>query len=113
LGALGPRGFGFVLSVVSVMQLFSSEGKVFWLFPTPHKQFVVGPFLNRDHYACFIELVLTMARLLAAGTGPRRRCRICAGTPFRESADPVRRWSTIEAEICIASREDMAVHRVN
>ena len=53
--------FGFALSVVSVVQLFSSGGEVFWLFPTQYKEFVVGPFLNRDHYACFIELVLPLA----------------------------------------------------
>lgn len=53
--------FGFVLSVVSVAQLFSSDGKVFWLFPTAYKEFVVGPFVNRDHYACFIELLLPLA----------------------------------------------------
>ncbi len=53
--------FGFALSVVSVAQLFSSGGKVFWLFPTACKEFVVGPFPNRDHYAAFIELVLPLA----------------------------------------------------
>jgi O-antigen ligase len=53
--------FGFVVAIESVMQLFSSDGKVFWMFPTAYKEFVVGPFLNRDHYACFIELVLPLA----------------------------------------------------
>ncbi len=53
--------FGFALSILSVAQLFSSDGKVFWLFPTDYKEFVMGPFLNRDHYACFIELVLPLA----------------------------------------------------
>jgi O-antigen ligase len=64
--------FGFALSVVSVVQLFTSDGKVFWLFPTPYKDFVVGPFLNRDHYACFIELVLPLA-VVEAFLSRRRR----------------------------------------
>ncbi len=55
------RYFGFVVSVVSVVQLLTSEGKVFWLFPTRFAELPVGPFLNRDHYACFIELVLPLA----------------------------------------------------
>ena len=53
--------FGFALSVVSVAQLFSSQGKVFWLFQTEYTEFVVGPFLNRDHYCAFIELLLPLA----------------------------------------------------
>ena len=57
--------FGFALSVVSVVQMFTFEGKVFWLFPVEETGFVVGPFLNRDQYACFIELVLPLAVLEA------------------------------------------------
>lgn len=51
--------FGFVVGVVSVTQFFTSEGKIFWMFPTPYQ--VIGPFLNRDHYASFIALVLPLA----------------------------------------------------
>ena len=56
--------FGFVLSVISVAQLFSSQGKVFWLFSTQYPD-VVGPFLNRDHYSAFIELLLPLAAVQA------------------------------------------------
>ena len=57
--------FGFGLSVISVAQLFSSQGKVFWLFQTQYTEFVVGPFLNRDHYCAFIELLLPLAAVQA------------------------------------------------
>ena len=53
--------FGFALSVVSLVQLFTAQGKIFWLFATEYKDSVMGPFLNRNHYACFIELVLPLA----------------------------------------------------
>ena len=69
--------FGFALSVVSVVQLFTSDGKVFWLFPTQYKDFVVGPFLNRDHYACFVELVLPLA-VVEAFLSRRRRVAYAA-----------------------------------
>ena len=53
--------FGFALSVVAVMQFFTSPGKVFWLFQSEYQEGVLGPFVSRDHYAAFIELVLPIA----------------------------------------------------
>lgn len=69
--------FGAALSVVSVLQLFTSEGKIFWLFESGYNDMVLGPFINRDHYAAFIELLLPLALFEAfasdeftlAGTG--------------------------------------------
>jgi O-antigen ligase len=52
--------FGFLLSVVASLQIFSS-GRIFWVFDTPYEDTVLGPFVNRDHYAAFIELVLPFA----------------------------------------------------
>ena len=51
--------FGFALSVLSVVQYFTSPGKIFGIFPVDYAN--VGPFLNRDHYATFIELILPLA----------------------------------------------------
>lgn len=62
--------FAFVLSVVSVVQYFSQDGKIFWLFPTGESA-VLGPFVNRDQYAAFIEMVLPLALLQALGGGSR------------------------------------------
>ena len=47
--------FGFVLSVVSVVQYFSSNGKIFWFYPT-YDPAVLGPFVSRDRYAAFMEM---------------------------------------------------------
>ena len=63
--------FGFVLSAVSVLQFFTSPGKVFWLFQSPYTEDVLGPFVSRDHYAAFIELVLPIA--LFEALSDRRR----------------------------------------
>jgi O-antigen ligase len=53
--------FGFVIGVVSVLQFFTSPGKVFWLFESEYQADVLGPFVSRDHYAAFIELILPIA----------------------------------------------------
>jgi hypothetical protein len=54
-------GGGCALAVLATVQMFTSGGKVFWIFPTGYKDFVMGPFLNRDHYSAVIELVLPVA----------------------------------------------------
>lgn len=53
--------FGFAVGVVSVIQFFTSNGKVFWVFSAQYADQALGPFVNRDHYASFIALVLPLA----------------------------------------------------
>jgi hypothetical protein len=62
--------FAFVLSVLSVVQYFSADGKIFWLFPT-YDSAALGPFVNRDQYAAFIEMVLPLALYEALGLRSR------------------------------------------
>lgn len=75
--------FTFGLSIISVLQFFTSPGKVYWLFESGYKSEVLGPFVNRDHYAAFIELVFPIA-LFEAFTNRRRTvlCAAIAGTMF-------------------------------
>ncbi len=49
------------LAAVGILQWFTAGGRVFWIFATPYDSEVMGPFLNRDHYAVFVELVLPIA----------------------------------------------------
>jgi O-antigen ligase len=53
--------FAVALSVLGSIQMLTSEGRVFWLFPVENKEFVVGPFVYHTQYAGFIELVLPLA----------------------------------------------------
>jgi O-antigen ligase len=53
--------FAVALSVLGSIQMLTSGGRVFWLFPTEYKAFVVGPFVYHTQYAGFIELVLPLA----------------------------------------------------
>lgn len=52
--------FGAAVSLVTVVQYFTSEGKVFWLFPTGQER-VLGPFLYKNQCAAFLELVFPLA----------------------------------------------------
>ena len=57
--------FSAGLSVVSTVQMFTSGGRVFWSFPTGYNDFVLGPFVYRNQYAAFIELMLPIPLFLA------------------------------------------------
>jgi O-antigen ligase len=75
--------FGGALSVVSVTQLFTSPGNIFWIFPTPYRDQVMGPFVSRDQYAAFIELVLPLAMFEAVrGRRYRTAYALVAGLLF-------------------------------
>lgn len=53
--------FAFLVAILATVQTFTSEGQVFWFFPTPYTDYVMGPFVSRNDYAAFIEAVLPMA----------------------------------------------------
>jgi hypothetical protein len=53
--------FGFAIGALAILQYFTSPGKIFWLFEYEYGVGAQGPFLNRDHYAAFIELILPIA----------------------------------------------------
>lgn len=52
--------FGFAVSLLAVVQYFTSGGKIFWLFPTPYLR-TLGPFLYKNECAAFLELVFPLA----------------------------------------------------
>jgi O-antigen ligase len=53
--------FAVVIAVEAILQKFASNGKVLWLISARRPEAVMGPFLNYDHYAAFVELVLPIA----------------------------------------------------
>lgn len=58
-------GFSAVLGAQALIQLFTSRGKVFWLFDSGYDSDVLGPFVYHNKYAQFVELVLPLAFWLA------------------------------------------------
>jgi O-antigen ligase len=69
--------FGFGLCVLSTVQMFTSAGKIFWLFSSGYRDFVLGPFVNRNQYAAFLEMLLPIA-LCQALSGRRQAFAHCA-----------------------------------
>jgi polysaccharide biosynthesis/export protein len=53
--------FGIVVSVVATLQLFTSPGKVFWVFESGYPDLVLGPFVYHNRYAQFVELLMPVA----------------------------------------------------
>ncbi len=53
--------FSFSVAILALLQTFSSQGKVFWIFPTGYRDYVMGPIVYHNHYAAFIEVVLPIA----------------------------------------------------
>jgi hypothetical protein len=52
---------GFAIAIVAPLQLFTSEGKIFWLFEVRYSDVAMGPFVYTNQYAAFIELILPIA----------------------------------------------------
>ena len=56
--------FGLALSLVSVLEYFTSRGRILWVFASPYPD-VWGPFLSRNDFAGFMELSFPVALVLA------------------------------------------------
>jgi O-antigen ligase len=51
---------GFAIAILSTVQYFTSDGAIYWMFHVRAGR-PFGPFVNPDHYAVFIELILPLA----------------------------------------------------
>jgi hypothetical protein len=54
--------FGAALAAVSLLQFFTSGGRIFWWIPTEGEA-VLGPFRNRNHYASWMLLIFPLAAI--------------------------------------------------
>jgi len=52
--------FAFLVSIVATLQVFTSDGRVFWSFPTDYGN-IMGPIVYHNHWAAFVEVVLPIA----------------------------------------------------
>ena len=51
--------FGFFLAIFGLTQSFTSPDKVYWVRELPQAQ-AFGPFINRHHFAGYMELALAL-----------------------------------------------------
>ena len=61
---------GFVVAMLSTAQYFTSQGAIYWIFRARAGR-PFGPFVDPDHYAAFVELLLPLAIWRARGDGRR------------------------------------------
>jgi O-antigen ligase len=62
--------FGLMLAVFALAQHFAWDGRMYWLTPT--KLAVFGPFVNRNHFAGFMEMLIPIPIALIVARGVSR-----------------------------------------
>jgi O-antigen ligase len=71
--------YGFVLAALALLQGISSNGKLFWL-RTPHMGgWIYGSYVNHNHYAGFMELLVPIPLILSLSHLAHEKTRIAAG----------------------------------
>lgn len=65
---------GFTLALVGILNRLTFNGKILWFRPTDFASDAFGPFVNRNHFAGFMELLipLPLAMILARGIDRER-----------------------------------------
>ena len=53
--------FGFLVSIFAILQHLTSNGKLYWFREIGYGGIPFGPYVNRNHFAGFAELVLPLA----------------------------------------------------
>src|SRR5579863_6420189 len=62
----------FAVSLLGIIQHFTSEGKIYWFRVVGANSDPFGPFVNRNHFAGFVELTLPVGFALMVFRGIRR-----------------------------------------
>jgi O-antigen ligase len=63
---------GFSVGLLGIIQHFTSEGTIYWIRQLPQGGDVFGPYVNRNHFAGFVELVAPVGLGLLVFRGVRR-----------------------------------------
>src|SRR2546425_2227597 len=67
-------GFGFLVSLFAILQHLTSNGKLYWFREMRSGGLPFGPYVNRNHFAGFAELVLPLALVPLVLGRVRRGC---------------------------------------
>lgn len=82
--------FGFALAVFGIVQRLSWNGKVFWLVPVDPSASPFGPFVNHNHFAALLVMIVPVAaaflmeeaRSVLGGDGGRRSLASIGAEPI-------------------------------
>ncbi len=53
--------FGFLISIFGILQHLTFNGKLYWIREMHYGGIPFGPYVNRNHFAGFVELILPLA----------------------------------------------------
>src|SRR6201987_5508835 len=70
---------GFSVSLLGIIQYFTSRGTIYWIRDLPEGGDVFGPYVNRNPFAGFVELVAPVGLALLVFRGVRRELFPMAG----------------------------------
>jgi O-antigen ligase len=70
---------GFSVSLLGIIQHFTSPNEIYWFRRMPQGGDAFGPYVNRNHFAGFVELVAPVALSLIVFRGMRRDLFLMAG----------------------------------
>jgi O-antigen ligase len=72
--------FGLALAVFALVQHFTWEGKMYWVRPTASAGAGTGgPFVNRNHFAGYMEMLIPIPAALALSRAARGEARLFCG----------------------------------
>jgi hypothetical protein len=72
-------GFGFAVAVFGILQQLTFNGKLYWFREMRYGGIPFGPYVNRNHFAGFVELVFPVALVpLVLGKVRRERWYVVA-----------------------------------
>ena len=63
---------GFSVGLLGIIQFFTSPDTIYWIRSLPEGGTVFGPYVNRNHFAGFVELVAPVGLALLVFRGVRR-----------------------------------------
>jgi O-antigen ligase len=64
---------GFFIAIFGIIQSLTFNGKLYWVRTLEHGGIPFGPFVNRNHFAGAMELLIPMALAMLAVRGVRRQ----------------------------------------
>lgn len=71
--------YGLAMAVFALVQYFTWNGKFYWFRPNTEGVSPFGPFVNHNHYAGYIELLMPIPIALAATRAVRGEARLFHG----------------------------------
>ncbi len=71
--------FGCTIASFALLQGISSNGKLYWLYPVSHGGWIYGPYVNHNHYAGLMELLVPIPLVISLSRLAPERERIVAG----------------------------------